>query len=339
MNVMYLFPYQLVERGSKVVLYGLGNVGMDYYRQIQETGYCSLIGVTSSDNSKINKERLKNIEVLSLDSLEEDVFDYIIVATVNVDYQYEILEQIKKYGICEEKIIFPQTTYRVKDVTYSQHGEDRIIYEAFKHMGYFKDGLLPSYIDVGAHHPYEISNTALFYQIGCHGINVEANPRLIELFNEERPGDINLCVGVGAEEGTFPFYITKYDGLNTFKKENISYNEFLSEQNTGIRESFEIIDVVDIKVKRLQDIILEYANGKWPEYMSIDIEGMEFEVLENTNLDNGPLLIVVEVNYEGDLFIELMKTKGYFPYIWYRENIIFIRKDMEKLVHAHTERE
>jgi hypothetical protein len=44
------------------------------------------------------------------------------------------------------------------------------------------------------------------------------------------------------------------------------------------------------------------------------------------------------VNNNGDLFIEMMDKKGYFPYLWYCENILFVREDMEKLVHAHAER-
>lgn len=52
----------------------------------------------------------------------------------------------------------------------------------------------PSYIDIGAHHPYEISNTAIFYMNGCRGVNVEANPNLIDEFYKERPDDIKQGV-------------------------------------------------------------------------------------------------------------------------------------------------
>lgn len=65
----------------------------------------------------------------------------------------------------------------------------------------------PSYIDIGAHHPYEISNTAIFYMNGCRGVNVEANPNLIDEFYKERPDDINICCGVGNHPGKMPFYM------------------------------------------------------------------------------------------------------------------------------------
>ena len=96
--------------------------------------------------------------------------------------------------------------------------------------------------------------------------------------------------------------------------------------------------VINLPVKKLQNVIDEYADGKWPDFMSIDIEGMEYESLKVCDLDQGPKVIAVEVNYDGDLFVEMFRDKGYFPYLWYRENIIFVRNELKDLVHAHDER-
>lgn len=339
MNVVYLFPYQSIKKGSRVAIYGAGLVGQDYMRQIKETGYCNIAFVADANYANLIPERCFGFELAAPEIFQSrNDFEYIVLATVNKENQDGMIQVLENANISKEKMIFPQVVYRVRDITYSQHGEDRIIYEAFKHMGFFRDGNLPTYIDVGAHHPYEISNTALFYQMGCHGINIEANPELIEAFKIERPDDINLCFGIGAEEGTLPFYITAHSGLNTFKRENLEYNEFLTEQNTGQRECFDIKKVIDIPIKKLVDVINEYNDGKWPEFMSMDIEGMEYESLRDIDFSNGPLMIAVEVNYNGDLFIEMMRDKNYFPYLWYRENILFVRNDMEKLVHNHMKK-
>ena len=64
----------------------------------------------------------------------------------------------------------------------------------------------PGYLDLGAHHPYVISNTALLYERGSRGVNVEANPALVVAFREVRPDDVTVNVGVGPEQGTRPFY-------------------------------------------------------------------------------------------------------------------------------------
>ena len=52
----------------------------------------------------------------------------------------------------------------------------------------------PTYIDIGAYHPYYLSNTAHFYQAGCRGINIEPNPLLFRAFGKHRPHDINLTI-------------------------------------------------------------------------------------------------------------------------------------------------
>ena len=245
-------------------------------------------------------------------------------------------DTLSRYGVDAHKIITKITRLGVPP--YSQHGEEYAIYYAFKHMGFFREGKLPSYIDVGAHHPFELSNTAFLYQMGCHGINIEANPELIENFKIWRPEDINLCVGIGDEEGEFPFYVSDLYGLNTFKIDNLVYNENLVERDTGTRGDFPVKKVINLPVKKLQNVIDEYADGKWPDFMSIDIEGMEYDSLKACNMSQGPKVIAVEVNYDGDLFVEMFKDKGYFPYLWYRENIIFVRNELKDLVHAHDER-
>jgi len=336
----YIFPFNEVEKKSNIVIYGAGTVAYDYANILHNENYCQILFAVGCDHSKKTKISRMGIEVFDPIVLKERKdYDKIVIAIGDDKTRKDISLKLQSWGISKETIIESKPKYmECRGTTYSQHGEDLIIYNAFKHMGFFKNNKLPSYMDVGAHHPYYISNTAFFYEKGCRGVNIEANPILIEEFNKERPEDTNLCFGIGPKEGTFPFYISKISGLNTFKKENLQYNEFLVEVDTGKKEKFEVEDIINLPVKRLDEVVKEYCNGIWPDYMSIDIEGMEYESLKDCDLEKGPKLIVVEVNYDGDLFVKLFEKKGYFPYLWYRENIIFIRNDYESLVYAHTKR-
>jgi hypothetical protein len=72
------------------------------------------------------------------------------------------------------------------------------------------------YIDVGAHHPFRFSNTALFYKKGWQGINIEPDPSLIKNFNKYRTRDINLNFGVANEEKDLNFFIFNEPAFNTF---------------------------------------------------------------------------------------------------------------------------
>lgn len=335
---MYLFPYAEVKPGSRAVIYGAGEVGRDYVRQLRLNGYCRVAFVACKDGKATLPGIFRGLDICKPAAFSERMdYDCVVVATAREDYRKEMTDCLVAEGVPASKVV-TKTARLGGAESYSQHGEDRIICNALGHMGFFRDGKRPSYIDVGAHHPYDISNTALLYELGCRGINIEANPALIERFREERPEDVNLCIGVGPETGTFPFYISKLAGLNTFKKENLVYNEMLLERDTGIHETFDVQEVLELPVRTLPSVIDEYCGGVWPDFMSIDIEGMEYESLRVCDLTNGPALIACEVNLDGDLFIEMMGDKGYFPYLWYRENILFVKNKYEKLVHAHTER-
>ena len=100
---------------------------------------------------------------------------------------------------------------------YSQCGEDKIIELIFQMLSIDK----PSWLDIGAGDPIILSNTALFYEKGCHGINIEPNPNFYAKLCEARPEDINLNCGIGVEARTMNYYvIDNYPFLNSFSEEN-----------------------------------------------------------------------------------------------------------------------
>ena len=74
--------------------------------------------------------------------------------------------------------------------SYSQEGEDIILARIF---GKQQNGF---YVDVGAHHPYRFSNTYFFYKRGWKGINIDAMPGSMKIFNKYRPRDKNIEAGI-----------------------------------------------------------------------------------------------------------------------------------------------
>ena len=45
MTINGIFPFEYVEKNSKVIIYGLGKYGMSYIEQVQATGWCDIVGV------------------------------------------------------------------------------------------------------------------------------------------------------------------------------------------------------------------------------------------------------------------------------------------------------
>ena len=202
--------------------------------------------------------------------------------------------------------------------TYAQHGDDLAILNIF---GCLRIST-PSYLDVGAHHPIELSNTALLYKRGCRGINVEANPDLIEAFQRYRPEDVNLWAGVTADDAveTMPFHrINATSGCNSFVREAI--------------EGHGIADQIDVPVLTVSKIVKLYAGGVWPDLLTIDAEGLDLSILSSIDYaQGGPKVICAEARSpagdNGPALRQLMTDSGYFLHSWAGSNMLFVRSEL-----------
>lgn len=208
--------------------------------------------------------------------------------------------------------------------SFSQSGEDMIadfIFGAIQIQH-------PTYLDLGAHHPRRYSNTHHFYRSGSRGVNVEADPSLHERFIMERPSDINLNVGVGVgNAGVLPFYVMSVPTLNTFSKEEADRCVAMG--------THEISDVIEVPLRDVNDIIQEYFAGTAPDFMSIDVEGLDLEIVKAIDFERyRPVVICVETitfseNFDGvkiDEIGEYLESRGYFLYADTRINSIFVDK-------------
>jgi hypothetical protein len=123
------------------------------------------------------------------------------------------------------KIILPQNVIEKLNIinnnyfdgyalkSYSQEGEDMILRRLFEKQ---KKGF---YVDVGAHHPKRFSNTFFFYKNGWRGINIDAMPNSMCLFNKIRPRDINIEIPISDKKQKLKYYMFNEPALNTFSKE------------------------------------------------------------------------------------------------------------------------
>lgn len=166
--------------------------------------------------------------------------------------------------------------------SFSQYGEDQIIDRL---LGYKKSGF---YVDVGANHPDRFSNTKRFYLRGWNGINVEPNPISFKKF-VKRTRDINLNIGIGGGSNQLlDFYCFDADTLSTFSDN--SKDEYIG-------HGYKLVDTIKVKVESLENIINVHANGKQVDFISIDVEGFEMEVLRSNDWNtNKPALIILESN-------------------------------------------
>lgn len=165
-------------------------------------------------------------------------------------------------------------------LSFSQSGEDSILYH------YLRNQPNGFYVDVGANHPIRFSNTYLFYLLGWNGINIEPTTGTKLLFDDYRPRDTNLEVAVGnAEIDTlFIFAETCFNTMNQALAAQIIANG-----------TSRLISQQHIKKIPLQEILALYAEKTTIDFLTVDAEGMDEEVLASNNWDRyRPRFVVAE---------------------------------------------
>lgn len=208
-------------------------------------------------------------------------------------------------------------------VTYSQSGEDLVILNLFKQLKID----LPSYLDLGAHHPETISNTALLYSRGCRGINVEANPNLAHIFPQYRPLDITVNVGIIPEHKSGLTHLEFYMFDATSGRNTLSFEEAVRfEHESGMK----VKKTIQIPVMTLNQLVNKYCNGQFPHFLNCDLEGLDYEVLASADFSrSAPSIICVETRAENSYNMDMMmRTKGYAPYCRLGENNIFAHQSL-----------
>ena len=193
--------------------------------------------------------------------------------------------------------------YAVK--TYSQEGEDMVLRRLFAGV---EKGF---YIDIGAHHPKRFSNTYLFYKCGWRGINIEPNPDMIRLFQRYRPRDVNLGLGVSDRAGELKYFMFNEPALNSFDVNIARARES--------DERYRIIGSEPVKVDRLDSILEKYVSkGTEIDFMTIDVEGMDLEVLRSNDWERfRPQYVCVESvgktisELESDGVYQFLVRQGY----------------------------
>lgn len=165
--------------------------------------------------------------------------------------------------------------------SYSQYGEDKYIANELEKYD-LKDA---AYVDVGANHPMDISNTYLLYRKGYHGIIIEPNGELIDLFKKFRKRDIALMIGCSNTSGVLKFSISKTPVLSSFSNDRDNVNTYKE---------------VYVPVMPL-DTALKFMDLPLISFLSVDVEGLNVKVLEGaTETIKKTFLLCVEFDSEED---------------------------------------
>jgi FkbM family methyltransferase len=141
------------------------------------------------------------------------------------------------------------------------------------------------YVDVGAADPINLSVTKWFYEQGWNGINIEPNKELFERLTSDRPRDINLDCGAGAAASEAQFFEPDVGELSSF-----DYRVQENAKSRNVPGSTRTVAVMP-----LTDLLKLHSSGRAIDFLKIDVEGWEGEVLKGLDLGQyRPIVILIE---------------------------------------------
>lgn len=206
--------------------------------------------------------------------------------------------------------------------TYAQCGEDVIVEGLLTaRLGLAGRGLDSLfYIEIGANHPIQTSNTYLFYRKhGATGVLVEANPKLVADLQRVRPRDTVLHTAVSARsDPTLAFGVCELSELSSLAFDHI--------QSFGTGTGVATASVPNLHINDL----LARCAGRPIDFLSIDVEGVDLEILEAMDFSRfRPLVIQCEPSEHfapgtALRMTTLLRERGYALAARTSINLIFI---------------
>jgi FkbM family methyltransferase len=192
------------------------------------------------------------------------------------------------------------------DNSFGQCGEDAWFFQTLRErrIPWAESGF---YVDLGANHPVVLSATYLLYRHGWSGLTVEPIPSLCALHRRFRPRDICVNMGVGAAREDRPFWETAPDVFSSF-----SHEAALHAQASGWCR---LLREVRVPVNTPAEILTHAPAGTHINYLSIDTEGLDVEILRNWPWETcRPDVVSCEASAAGEGESDvILDREGYVP--------------------------
>ncbi len=192
-----------------------------------------------------------------------------------------------------------------KDGYMSQYGQDKFIAE---HFNFLEKGV---FVDIGANDGITLSNTYyLEKKLSWSGIAIEPSPKVFKRLQENRSSTlINACISDKSGDADFlelSGYTEMLSGLvDKYDARHIERIDHEIEKFSGSK------NYIKVPCHTLESILKEHKLHKI-DYLNIDIEGGEFDVLKNINFNNIDISIIgIENNYKEDKIKKYLHGYGY----------------------------
>ena len=257
----------------------------------------------------------------------------------------DFLFTLMKWNQCLKKLLPRRLLQTIRDLVesmtflwkrsyYGQFGEDAVLQNIFRQEAWRQASKDKAenikrragfYVDIGAFAPIQHSNTYWFYRRGWKGINVDATPGSMRLFNRLRRRDVNLELAVSSQDGELIYHCWGVPHVkNTTSKE--------AAEET-IRFGGQQPEKIVVRSRTLAHILDEHLpKGQTIDFLTIDVENHNFEVVKSNDWSKyKPRFILVEADNDAPHFEAIansamtgfLKSHGYHICAWVKPTIFF----------------
>jgi FkbM family methyltransferase len=211
---------------------------------------------------------------------------------------------------------------------YGQHKEDEFISKLFP------DGFKGGCIEIGAACGYG-SNTRYFEDNGWYSMCIEPNPRHLELLKKERRKSVILNYAISdynEQYGTFN--VVNLDGYNEEAGSGLVLDDRIIKDHIEMFPNLEIKQI-PCEIRTLDYCISYHYKYKTIDFVSIDTEGTELDVLKGFDINKWkPKVFIIENNYEDKTIENYLKEFNYQKIKRIQVNDIYIRKGIRDNYYA-----
>jgi len=189
------------------------------------------------------------------------------------------------------------------DKLYSQEGQDYIVFTNF-----FRDKTDGVFCDIGGNHPSKYNNTRYFEENGWSGYVFEPLPYMKELWEKERKAKL------------YPYALSDSEGQVTFTvvKDKLGSEDMFSfVKETGELNRDYVMEDILVQTRTLNNVFSEEGVSHI-DYMSIDVEGHELNVLKGIDFSKLNIeVLTIENNpsccqvYGDENIRQIMLNNGY----------------------------
>lgn len=219
-----VFPFQEVEKNSRIIIYGAGIAGRNFLKQVRTLHYCEVLCLIDRNYDKVT---CPDIEVKSIDDISEYQYDYIVISVLNLSTKMMIKEELLGRGIPQEKIVASPTPEL-------EWEDNNSLIDVFRGLLYANNTPLLEYMYGGFQHDIiskvqRSINTAFLHQKTFGG------------FKNAHNGKSMVMIGAGPTVKDFqPIPDAVYVGLNrAFLLDKVTFDYLFSIDKAGIADYYE----------------------------------------------------------------------------------------------------